>query len=75
MATKKRKKSSSKFIQSAIKRPGALTARANRNGRSVNAQARYDKTHGSTLAKRQAGFYLGVLKPASKKRKKPVKKK
>lgn len=71
MATRKRKK---KFIQNAIKRPGALSARAKRSGRSVAAQASHDRAHGSTQAKRQASFYQNVLKPASKKRKKKGKK-
>jgi len=63
--------SSGKFIQSAIKRPGALTRRAKRGTkRSVHAQAQHDMKHGTTLQKRQASFYLNVLKPASRKRKK-----
>jgi len=66
MARKKRKK---KFIQKAIKRPGALK-RAKRKGESTDAAARRLKKSGTKLQKRQANFYLNVLKPASKKRKK-----
>lgn len=68
MATRKRKKKGA--ISSGIKRPGALTSRAKRNGNTVNQQARKDVKSGSTLAKRQGAYYLNVLKPASKKRKK-----
>jgi hypothetical protein len=69
--TSTRKKGSGKFIASAIKRPGALTRRAKSGKkRSVHAQAQHDMRHGSTRAKRQASFYLNVLKPASRKRKK-----
>lgn len=74
MATRKRKKKSlggsGKTIQSAIKRPGALSSRAKRNGRSTTAQARHDKAQGTTLQKQQANFFLNTLKPAAKKRKK-----
>lgn len=66
MATKKRKKKGS--ISSGIKRPGALTARAKRNGNTVHQQARQDVKSSSTLRKRQGGYYLNVLKPASKKK-------
>lgn len=53
-----------KFIQKAIKRPGALTARAKGKGKSVAGEAQADK-HKSGLAGEQARFYLNVLKPAS----------
>ena len=66
-----KKGSSKNFISSAIKRPGALTRRAKSGTkRSVHAQAQHDMKHGTTLQKRQAAFYLNVLKPASKRRKK-----
>jgi hypothetical protein len=66
----RRKSSSGNFIASAIKRPGALTRRAKSGKkRSVHGQARHDMKHGTTLQKRQASFYLNVLKPASRKRK------
>jgi len=51
-------KSDGKFIQEAIKRPGALTARAKRKGRSILAQAREDVKSGTTLEKSQ-----GNIKP------------
>jgi hypothetical protein len=53
-----------KFIQHAIKRPGALTARAERNGKSVAGEAAAHQ-HKSGLAGQQARFYENVLKPAS----------
>ena len=58
------------FIQDAIKRPGALTRRAKRNGRSILEQARKDKSSGTTLEKRQANFYLNTLRPIAQKKKK-----
>jgi hypothetical protein len=68
-SSSRKRSSGKKFIKSAIKRPGALSARAKRSGRSTLAQARKDKRSGTTLQKRQANFYLNVLKPASAKRK------
>ena len=59
-----------KFIQSAIKRPGALSSRAKRMNRSTTAQAQQDIKHGTTLQKQQANFFLNVLKKASQKRRK-----
>lgn len=59
-----------KFIKSAIKRPGALSKRADKEGKTVNQQADYDMKKGTPLEKKQANFYLGVLKESSKKRKK-----
>lgn len=59
-----------KFIQSAIKRPGALTARASRNNKSTAAQAQQDMKSGTTLQKQQANFFINVLKKASQKRRK-----
>jgi hypothetical protein len=74
MAVRRKKKSlggSGTTIQSAISRPGALSARAKRNGNTVNQQATKDKKSGTTLQKQQANFYLNTLKPiAAKKRKK-----
>lgn len=74
MATRRRKKKSlggsGTTIQSAIKRPGALTSRAKRNKRTVNQQALHDKAHGGTLQKQQANFYLNTLKPIHKRRRK-----
>lgn len=68
MARKKRStKKKKKFIQKSIKRPGALT-RAKKKGESTNAAARRLKKSGTPLQKKQANFYLNVLKPASKRR-------
>lgn len=59
-----------KWMQSAVKRPGALTRRAKRNDRSVRAQAEYDKTHGDTREKRQANLYFTFMKANKKKKSK-----
>ena len=60
--TSRKKATSTNFIASAIKRPGALTRRAKSGTkRSVHAQAQHDMKHGTTLQKRQASFYLNVL--------------
>ena len=53
------------FIKDAIKRPGALTARAKEHGKSVAGEAAAD-VHKSGLAGQQARFYENVLKPAAK---------
>ncbi|KKN70272.1 hypothetical protein LCGC14_0432970 [marine sediment metagenome] len=61
-----------KFIQKAIKRPGALTRKAKSAGKSILSFAQEAVKAGSkasTLTKQQAGFYLRVLRPAVKKRK------
>jgi hypothetical protein len=55
-------------IKHDVKRPGALTARAQRNGRSVSAEAKADE-HKPGLAGQQARYYENVLKPAAQKRK------
>lgn len=57
-----RKKSSSRRKPIKIKRPGALTARAKRSGRSVSAQAARDKKSGTPLQKKQAAFYFNIAK-------------
>jgi hypothetical protein len=62
-----RRKSSKKSLKGAVKRPGALTARAKRSSRSITAQARHDKVHGTTLQKRQASFYLNIAKGGKRK--------
>ena len=54
-------------IKHDIKRRGALTARAERHGRTVNQQAKADE-HKSGLAGEQARYYENVLKPAATKR-------
>jgi len=50
-----------KFIQKAIKRPGALTEKAEKAGMSINAFAQAHK-HDSGLTGQQSRFYIGVLK-------------
>ena len=54
-------------VSAGIKRPGALTRRAKRSGRSVNAQARKDLKSGTPLQKKQGAYYLNVLKGGRKK--------
>jgi hypothetical protein len=49
------------FIKAAIKRPGALTARAEGNGESVAGEAAKDE-HAKGLKGQQARFYNHVLK-------------
>lgn len=66
MAKKKKKKLN---ISRAIKRPGALTARAKRNGRSVTQQIAADLKSGTKLHKQQARF-AKTLRSISRKRKK-----
>jgi hypothetical protein len=56
-----------KFIQGAIKRPGALTQKANAAGMSVAAFAQAHQ-HDKGLTGEQSRFYLRVLRPASKSR-------
>ena len=61
-----KKKAPEKFIQKAIKRPGALTRRAKREGRTVNQEAEHDLKQGTTLDKEQANFFLKVLRKVRK---------
>ena len=56
-------------IKHDVKRPGALTARAERNGRSVAGEAKADE-HKPGLEGQQARYYENVLKPAAKSRSK-----
>ncbi len=56
------------FIKGAIKRPGALTKRVGGPPGKNLAKVRQIARTGSTLAKRQANFFLKVLRPASKSR-------
>ncbi len=54
-----------KFIQKAIKRPGALTRKANRAGMTVLAFSRRVKANPgkfTRLTRRQAAFFLNVLR-------------
>lgn len=57
-STRKRKKIN---VQKAIKHPGALK-RKRKKGESTEAAARRLKKSGSPQAKRQANFFLNVLK-------------
>ena len=57
-----------KFIQKAIKRPGALTKEVKgKPGKNISKVKEIAKS-GTELQKRQANFYLNVLRPASKKK-------
>lgn len=58
-----------KFIQKAIKRPGALTKLVGGPPSKNLKKVRQIAKTGTTLQKRQANFFLKVLRPASKKRK------
>ena len=51
-----------------IKRPGALTAKANAAGQSINEYARAHQND-SGLTGTQSRLYLNVFKPATAKRK------
>lgn len=55
-----------KSLKGAVKRPGALKARAKRSRRSVSAQAQKDKRSGTPLQKKQALFYLNIAKGGRK---------
>ncbi len=55
-----------KFIQKAIKRPGALTAKAKKAGESVSEFARA-KEHTSGRTGDEARFYENVLSKAKRK--------
>ena len=58
------KKKDKKFIQKAIKRPGALTAKAKAAGKSIDAYCAQGNL--STLSQRQCNFYQKVLKKVNK---------
>ncbi len=65
------KKPAKKFIQKAIKRPGALTKAAGKTKAGGVNEKKVKKLQksGTTLQKQEANFYENVLKPANKKRK------
>jgi len=65
----KDKKKAKKFIQGAIKRPGALTKLVGGEPGKNIAKVRKIAESGTPLQKRQANFFLKVLKPAAAKRK------
>lgn len=52
-----------------IKRPGALTAQQ-RPGETMEQTAQRLAKEGTPLQKREANFYLNVLRPASQRKKK-----
>jgi hypothetical protein len=60
-----KKKAPKGTIQSAIKRPGALTMKANAAGMSVDAFARAHE-HDSGLTGQQSRFYLFMLRNSSR---------
>jgi hypothetical protein len=64
-----KKGASKKFIGKAIKREGALTAKAKAAGMSIDAFARAHE-HDGNLTGMQARFYLNTLKPIAQKKKK-----
>lgn len=64
-AVKKEPMAQQNFIKSAIKRPGALTAKAKAAGMSVNAFAEAHQ-HDPGRTGDEARFYLGVLKRVNK---------
>lgn len=66
---KKKSKNKPLVINDAIKRKGALTARAKRNGRTVTQQIAADLKSGTKLHQQQARF-AKTLRKISKKRKK-----
>lgn len=63
-----KKKSAKKFIQGAIKRPGALTKLVGgKPGENIKKVEEIAK-NGTPLQKKQANFYLKVLRPLARKR-------
>ena len=56
------------FIKKAIKRPGALTAKAKAAGMSIDEFAEKHK-HDKGVTGDESRFYLNVLEPAAKKKK------
>ena len=67
MASKSKKKA---FIKSAIKRPGALTKLVVGSPSENLYKVRKIAETGTTLQKRQANFFLRVLRPATLKKRK-----
>lgn len=60
-------RSDSRLIEHAVKRPGALSAKAKRAGMSVYEYARKHE-HDAGRTGDEARFYLYVLRPAEQKR-------
>lgn len=67
----KKRRSSKRFIKGAIKKPGALrkAAGTTKSGKVNEAKVR-KLAKGKGKSAQRARFYLNVLKPASKKRRK-----
>lgn len=63
-----------KFIQGAIKRPGALTRLVGGKPSQNIAKVEQIAKTGTTTQKRQANFYLNVLRPAAMKKRSLMKK-
>ena len=61
-------KQKKKFIQKAIKRPGALTAKAKAAHKTIDQYCAGSDL--SPLSQKQCNFYQTVLKPAARKRRK-----
>lgn len=61
------------FIKGAVKRKGALTRRVGGKPSTRIEKVEYLQRHGSPRERREASFYLNVLRPANKKRKKGAK--
>lgn len=59
-----------KFIAKAVKRPGALTREVGGKPSDRVGKVRYLAKHGSPRERREAEFYLNVLRPAAKRRRK-----
>jgi hypothetical protein len=57
-----------RFIQKAIKRPGALTRDVGGPPGKNIAKVRRLAKSGTTAQKRRASFYLNVLRPAARRR-------
>ena len=61
------RKGKSRWIQGAVKKPGAFTAMAKRAGKSVGELAR-EKEHAPGLAGQRARFAMNMRKIAARKR-------
>jgi hypothetical protein len=65
-----RKKGRGRWIQGAVKKPGAFTAMAKRAGKSVGTLAR-EKAHAPGLAGQRARFALNMRKIAARRKSRP----
>lgn len=57
-----------KFIKKSIKRPGGLTENVGGKPSKNIDKVKYLSEHGTPLQKKQANFYLNVLRKSSKMR-------